>query len=878
MNIKFRRRHIAVVLAALVVVSQFAFSDQSDATADVFSSSSPTSYAEIWVPHTSSAGFNGGCVAASPVQRWYIEPEPACDTTLTFTLPDPASATTAELYFDIWAGRSAHRVRYSLNGDPVVTVNAGYDNSRTPVVLVVDVADLQNGSNTITFSSISNKYHIHDVAVRLYGITGSYPETGGITSIGGIPQPGVGGVLDVTGGETVTINATVPGADMVEFIAYYDGFDEDNDGNTRGWHAFTRLNYNPGGDSKLGKDPNGDNYVKPATGGTIGHIGTVLNNDADDTYTIIWDTSLIASQTGVKVKVRAISEGSGTRLDVADAVGGASADFEISRSTYLVELFRDTDFTDTLIHVEGAPDSVNRVINLPSDISDWITADHLGLYWQNPHVQWNGGETHTAFVNDDDVWDVSAVRIDIVDLQVNSNTITYSYNLNTSSGNNRTGTLFGQHVEEPGAMLVVKRAGAVRIYEPPESRSAIDGQLVTLDVAASGLGPLSYEWTVDNVTIAGETGPSYTFTASDSLPSADYRVVVTNAGGGLTSQPATVTVLAEAFTTDDFSNPAASAALWDQVDSFGVFGPFVYTGSQAILSVPEDASSNQPWTLGNRAPTLRQAMSDTDFDLVVAFDSTPSERYQIQGVVVAGPGEFLRFDVNHDGTESYAFAARISGGASTVYVSSVPIPDAHSAYLRVRRVGDMFTMFTSNDGTSWVERGSFTEAMTVTEFGPFGGNAIPANNGTAPIFHAVVDYVRDPTDLSPQVESDSTAPTISGIDVIEGPTSLVVRWTTDEPTTGSVDYVLGGLPESRSSGLLGYNHEVLVLGLDPLTTYALDLNADDINGNSSLTSTSGTTTALGAGSTLFDVWYGDTQDFGAPGSPQALGERPWTGK
>ena len=863
MNIKFRRRHLAVLLAAAVVVTQFAISDQPDATADVFGASSPTSYAEIWVPHTSAGGFNAGCVPDG--KRWYIEPEKnVCSKTLTVELPaDTAGATDAEIYIDIWAGRDNHSVRYSLNGGPTTAINAGLDNSRTPVVLDVDVDDLEVGSNTLTFSVATSKFHIHDVAFRLYGVSGSYAETGGITTIGGI-APGVGGVLDVTGSESVTINATVPGADMVEFIAYYDGYDEDNDGDTTDWHAFTRQNFNPGG-SRNGNDPNGDKYNAPPEGGTIGHIGTVLNNGVDDTYTIDWDTSLIATQTGVKVKARSITAGADTRLDIADVVGGASADFEILRTTYLVEYFRDTDFDDALIHALGAPDSIDRQITLPSDISDWQQATQQGLYWQNPFVEWNGGTNQAAFINDQDYWDISETPIPVGDLQAGVNTITYSWNSNTTTGNNQTGTSFGQHIEHPGAMLVVKRAGAVRIIEDPQSRNAIDGQQVTLTSSSSGLGTLTYQWTRDNVVIPGANQSSYTFTASDAMPSSDYRIDVTNAGGTTTSQPATVTVLAEAFTTDDFSDPAASDALWEEIDSFGG-GNFNYNGAQAVLSVPEDSSSHQPWTAGNRAPTLRQAMSDTDFDLMVAFESSPDERFEIQGVIVAGAGEFLRFDVNHDGTDSYAFAARVGGGVADIHINSVVIPSDHMAFIRVSRVGHDFTMYTSNDGVSWVNRGSFTEQMSVTEFGPFGGNAV-GTGGTAPEFHAVVDYVGE-IPMAAESDDDSTAPAISAINVIEGPTSLVVQWTTSEPSTGSVDYMLNGLPESRSGGPLGYEHEALIVGLAPETTYPLVLNADDINGNSSATASSGTTTEVGVGESIFDIWYGDTQDFGTPGSPQ----------
>ncbi|NOX29794.1 MAG: hypothetical protein GXP35_07080 [Actinobacteria bacterium] len=733
MKLKFGRRSLAVVVALIVVVAQLARSEPP-VNASVFEASSETGYAEIWVPHQQ---FTGGitnvntCADTKPNNSWYIEPFVGCPKTVSVTLPgDTTTATSAELYLDIWAGREANIVRYSINGGATQTVNAGFDASRSPVVLAIPVADLQNGSNEITFSVNNSKYHIHDASIRLYGVVGSYADTGSLTTVGGIAA-GTGGTLDVTNTETVTITANVPGADRVEFIAYYDGLDEDNDGDTTDWHAFTRMNFQPGGKPNSG-------YSIPTTGGTIGHIGTDLN-DGDDNYSIDWDTSLVASQSGVKIKARAITEDSGTRLDVVDAVGGESANFTISRTTYIVEYFRDNDFVDGALREGGGePDQLTRDMELPADQTDWQSATMLGLFWGAPDITWNGGTTERSFTflnngnpANDDVWDISVVELDLNDLVGGENDIVYDFDAAAFP--------FGNQVEEPGPLLVVKRAGGVRIYDQPESGTALDGQPVTLNVVVSALGTITYQWSLDSVDIPGANNSSYTFTADvgDGV-SQDYRVEVT-AGGSITSQVATVAVVENAFVADDFSNVGASQALWEEVDATGD-ATFTYTGAQGVISIPEDNESHQPWIGGNNAGVLRQPMSDSDFDLHAAFESVPSERFTLQGVVVGGSGDpYLRFDVYFDGANLRPFAAAIDGNSPITFINGAPLNAADAKHLRVRRIGDEFTMFTSADGTAWTQRGQFTYEIDVIEFGPYGGTAV--DTVTAPEFHAIVDFV-----------------------------------------------------------------------------------------------------------------------------------------
>jgi uncharacterized protein (TIGR03437 family) len=81
----------------------------------------------------------------------------------------------------------------------------------------------------------------------------------------------------------------------------------------------------------------------------------------------------------------------------------------------------------------------------------------------------------------------------------------------------------------------------------PLSQSVAEGQPATFSVNASGNAPLSFQWQRNNVNITGANSSSFTL-ASASLADngAKFKVVVTNSFGSVTSNEATLTVIAAA--------------------------------------------------------------------------------------------------------------------------------------------------------------------------------------------------------------------------------------------------------------------------------------------------------------------------------------------
>jgi hypothetical protein len=148
-----------------------------------------------------------------------------------------------------------------------------------------------------------------------------------------------------------------------------------------------------------------------------------------------------------------------------------------------------------------------------------------------------------------------------------------------------------------------------------------------------------------------------------------------------------------------------------------------------------------------------QAASNTDFEVEVKFQSVMNAEYQQQGIIVEQDnGNYLRFDFVRDATKTRVFAASIVGGSAGGRIA-IPITGGNPLYLRVKRVGNVWTESYSYNGTSWTSAGSFTQTLTVSSVGPFIGNYGSGN--TAPAFTGSVDYFFNTA--SPVVPEDPTA-------------------------------------------------------------------------------------------------------------------------
>jgi hypothetical protein len=83
---------------------------------------------------------------------------------------------------------------------------------------------------------------------------------------------------------------------------------------------------------------------------------------------------------------------------------------------------------------------------------------------------------------------------------------------------------------------------AVTIGTQPQAITACQNTPAAFTVAASGTGPLAYQWRKDGVAISGATSSAYTIASVTAADVASYSVVVTGACGAVTSAAAPLTM------------------------------------------------------------------------------------------------------------------------------------------------------------------------------------------------------------------------------------------------------------------------------------------------------------------------------------------------
>jgi hypothetical protein len=127
----------------------------------------------------------------------------------------------------------------------------------------------------------------------------------------------------------------------------------------------------------------------------------------------------------------------------------------------------------------------------------------------------------------------------------------------------------GSATSTSATLTVTSVAVPPAITTQPSSQGVLVGQTATFTVAATGTGPLSYQWQKNGSNISGATGVSYTTPATTTADSGStFRCVVTNSAGTATSSSATltVTVAAPAIVTP----PASQAVTLGQTATFSV--------------------------------------------------------------------------------------------------------------------------------------------------------------------------------------------------------------------------------------------------------------------------------------------------------------------
>ncbi len=327
-----------------------------------------------------------------------------------------------------------------------------------------------------------------------------------------------------------------------------------------------------------------------------------------------------------------------------------------------------------------------------------------------------------------------------------------------------------------------------------------------------------------------------------------------------------------ALDSDDFNRANLDPTRWTLVNPLGD-GRVAMVGAgtgdaQVVLSIPE-GPSHDPWNSTNKSLRIMQPVTDADLELEAKFDSEPSLRYQMQGIVVEQDSQnWLRFDALHDGTSLRIFAGATVGGSSSPKVN-VAIVSGAAAFIRVGRVGNEWTVFHSADGATWSTAGVFSHVITVNSAGVFVANH--ASSGLSPAVSASIDYCFEtsaPLVDDSALEPDTWAPLIHRIAQAVAPSELTVSWATDEPALGTVEYglTMGYELGSISDGGGTNEHAITLPGLTSGDTFHYRILSEDALAQASATDNLEFT--FDPEGPTIDVWYGTDQSFGQFGRPQ----------
>ena len=250
--------------------------------------------------------------------------------------------------------------------------------------------------------------------------------------------------------------------------------------------------------------------------------------------------------------------------------------------------------------------------------------------------------------------------------------------------------------------------------------------------------------------------------------------------------------------SDGFYPETTLQSPWTFYDPVGD-ATLTFTGTNAEIAVPSGTSHDLYTGSGNQAPRLLQPAPDTDFQVVVKFESVPSSTYQLQGIVVQESNtKFIRFG-SYYGNGPKFFVAVIDGN-SIVQTPGVTTVGAIPQYLRVTRSVDNWTYEYSTDNSTWNNISTFTQAFTVNEVGFYAGNA-----GGNPAFTASADFFWNTADVG-FTDTDTQVSTPPTIDIWYGDTQSfgnlgnpqqwvnILGRVADDNGVASLTYSLNGAP------------------------------------------------------------------------------------
>jgi pectate lyase/pectin methylesterase-like acyl-CoA thioesterase len=142
----------------------------------------------------------------------------------------------------------------------------------------------------------------------------------------------------------------------------------------------------------------------------------------------------------------------------------------------------------------------------------------------------------------------------------------------------------------------------------PASQAANNGTNVAFTVAVTG-NNLAYQWKKNGVDIAGATGGTLNLSSVQASDAGSYTVAVSNGGGSVTSNAATLTVLSPTLTFSSFTPATSAAGLFPDTSLAITFGSAPTIGTTGTLRIYDAATDTAVDTIDLAAGTVGAGVS-----------------------------------------------------------------------------------------------------------------------------------------------------------------------------------------------------------------------------------------------------------------------------
>lgn len=174
------------------------------------------------------------------------------------------------------------------------------------------------------------------------------------------------------------------------------------------------------------------------------------------------------------------------------------------------------------------------------------------------------------------------------------------------------------------------------ITAQPQNVSVYPYQDATFTVAATGTGPLSYQWRFNGTNIAGATSNSFTRVSVQAQDVGYYSVLISNTAGSITSSNALLLLLDSPYLSAVQATPGDRAALISWKSTLPAAGQAQFQPADVVLPSAAASSSGAGF---NQTSYLDSALTTNHVILLTGL--MPDTRYSYQVLSAAGTNTYI---------------------------------------------------------------------------------------------------------------------------------------------------------------------------------------------------------------------------------------------